>query len=65
MKHRDRVAEALSHSTPDRCPWQATFTPEFAGRLRGEMGLGATHAHNPHGGGNPYDLEIATDQDML
>ena len=68
MRHRDRVAEALSHSRPDRCPWQATFTPEFAGRLRAELGLdegAGSHAHNPHGGGNPYDLEIAFDQDIL
>ncbi len=64
--HRERVAAALSHVTPDRCPWQATFTPEFAGRLRTDLGLGATaSAHNPHGGGNPYDLEIALDQDIL
>jgi hypothetical protein len=46
MRHRDRVAEALSHSKPDRCPWQASFTPEFAGRLRGEMGSDGSLAHN-------------------
>ena len=65
MRHRDRVAEALSHSKPDRCPWQASFTPEFAGRLRGEMGSGGSLAHNPHGGGNPDDLEMGFDQDIL
>ncbi len=76
MKHRDRVGEALSHSEPDRCAWQATFTPEFAARLRSELGphdssghdhaAGAPHGgHNPHGGGNPYDLEMAFGQDIL
>ena len=66
MTHRDRVAEALSHAKPDRCPWQASFTPEFAERLRHELRLGrAASAHNPHGGGNPYDLEMAFDQDIL
>jgi len=64
--HRERVAAALSHMTPDRCPWQATFTPEFAERLRAELHLdAAAGAHNPHGGGNPCDLEIALDQDLL
>jgi uroporphyrinogen decarboxylase len=64
--HRVRVLAALSHETPDRCPWQCTFTPEFAERLRGDLHLGAAASvHNPHGGGNPYDLEIALDQDIL
>lgn len=39
--HRERVIAALNHVTPDRCPWQATFTPEFAERLRADMGLDA------------------------
>ena len=64
--HRGRVLAALSHETPDRCPWQSTFTPEFAERLRADLHLGApAGAHNPHGGGNPYDLETALDQDVL
>ena len=64
--HRERVAAAISHVTPDRCPLQVTFTPEFAERLRGDLHLGAAAGpHNPHGGGNPYDLEIALGQDLL
>jgi uroporphyrinogen-III decarboxylase len=64
--HRERVAAALSHKTPDRCPWQATFTPEFAERLRADLHLDTVdRAHNPHGAGNPRDLEIALDQDIL
>lgn len=65
MKHRDRVAMALNHEEPDRCPMQVSFTPEFAVRLREEMGLNAGKEHNPHGGGNTYQLEQALDQDML
>lgn len=63
--HRERVATALAHLTPDRCPWQATFSPEFAERLRAVLGLPAAGRHNPLGTGNPYDLEIALDQDVL
>ena len=40
MTHRERVAEALSHVKPDRCPWQATFTPEFAERVRSKPAPG-------------------------
>jgi uroporphyrinogen decarboxylase len=64
--HRERVRAALSHEMPERCPWQATFTPEFADRLRADLSLSAVPgAHNPHGAGNPCDLEIALDQDIL
>ena len=64
--HRERVAAALSHESTDLCPWQATFTPEFAERLRADMHLDtAGGAHNPHGAGNPCDLEIALEQDLL
>jgi uroporphyrinogen decarboxylase len=44
---------------------QISFTPEFAARLRAEMRLSGQLAHNPHGGGNTYELERALDQDML
>lgn len=65
MKHRDRVRAALSHERPDRCPMQISFTPEFADRLRADMAMKGQAAHNPHGGGNTYELERALDQDML
>ena len=45
---------ALNHETPDRCPMQISFTPEFADRLRADMGLASGKEHNPHGGGNTY-----------
>jgi uroporphyrinogen decarboxylase len=65
MNHRQRVLTALDRKKPDRCPMQISFTPEFAKRLRQQMRLNADSDHNPHGGGNPYDLEMAIDEDML
>ncbi|MCP4403343.1 MAG: hypothetical protein GY801_39295 [bacterium] len=65
MKHRDRVLMALSHETPDRCPIQISFTPEFAERLKEDMGMTAATGHNPHGGGNLYEMELALNQDLL
>ncbi len=68
MKHRDRVAAALNHEEPDRCPMQISFTPEFAVRLEEELktsAAGVVKPHNPHGGGNTYWLEREIDEDML
>jgi uroporphyrinogen decarboxylase len=65
MKHRDRVLTALHHEEPDRCPMQVSFTPEFATRLRRELNLGGDKIHNPHGGGNTYELERALGEDLL
>jgi uroporphyrinogen decarboxylase len=65
MKHRERVITALSHEQPDRCPMQISFTPEFALRLRKDIGHANVAPHNPHGGGNTYELERFLDVDML
>ena len=65
MKHRERVALALNHESPDRCPMQISFTPEFAERLRAELLAQTGKAHNPHGGGNTYELERALGEDLL
>jgi uroporphyrinogen decarboxylase len=73
MKHRDRVLTALHHEQPDRCPMQISFTPEFAERLRADLAIrkdgpsaSVAHAvHNPHGGGNTYELERSLGEDML
>lgn len=65
MKSRDRVMMALNHEQPDRCPMQISFTPEFAARLEKEMKLGGDKLHNPHGGGNTYELERALGEDLL
>lgn len=56
---------ALNHQVPDRCPMQVSFTPEFAERLRTDLRLKGRRVHNPHGGGNTYELERALDEDML
>jgi uroporphyrinogen decarboxylase len=65
MKHRDRVMMALSHEEPDRCPMQISFTPEFAVRLREDLKVKSGVTHNPHGGGNTYELERYLDEDLL
>jgi hypothetical protein len=56
---------ALNHEMPDRCPMQVSFTPEFANRLREDIRVTGQQTHNPHGGGNTYELERALNQDML
>ena len=71
LSHRERVATALARETPDRCPMQISFTPEFADRLRADMGVrGELNVarggeHNPHGGGNTYELERAIGSDLI
>ena len=65
MKPRDRVCMSLNRQKPDRCPMQISFTPEFAQRLRADMHLTDRSVHNPHGGGNTYELERALGQDLL
>jgi len=44
---------------------QISFTPEFAARLETDLRLKGQGLHNPHGGGNTYELERALDEDML
>ncbi len=65
MKPRDRVLTTLHHEQPDRCPMQISFTPEFAASLRKYLRQADGHAHNPHGGGNTYELERALGEDLL
>lgn len=65
MKHRERVQIALDHQEPDRCPMQISFTPEFARRLKEHLGIKEVDPHNPHGGGNPQDLERELQEDLL
>ncbi|MGD2156895.1 MAG: uroporphyrinogen decarboxylase family protein [Anaerolineales bacterium] len=65
IKPRERVEMALHHEKPDRCPMQASFTPEFADRLQADMEIQGRKVHNPHGGGNTYELERALGEDML
>lgn len=65
MKPRERVEMALNFEKPDRCPMQVSFTPEFADRLRADISIQGERVHNPHGGGNTYELERALNEDML
>jgi len=65
MKHRDRVLAALNHEVPDRCPMQISFTPEFACRLRSEMGQSRTSAQSRRGSRNTFELECALGEDLL
>jgi Uroporphyrinogen decarboxylase (URO-D) len=65
MKHRERVSMSLGHEEPDRCPMQISFTPEFAERLRKSVHITSEAHHNPHGGGNTYELERTLGEDML
>jgi uroporphyrinogen decarboxylase len=44
---------------------QVSFTPEFAERLRSDLQLKGKGLHNPHGGGNTYELERLLGEDML
>lgn len=39
MTPKERVIKAFNHEETDRPPFQATFTPEFAERLRKEFKL--------------------------
>jgi uroporphyrinogen decarboxylase len=65
MKPRERVEKSIDHEQPDRCPMQISFTPEFAERLRLDLAIQADKVHNPHGGGNTYELERAIGEDLL
>ena len=65
LSHRERILTALHHEEPDRCPMHISFTPEFAERLRKELLIKTQSLHNPHGGGNTYELERALGEDML
>jgi uroporphyrinogen decarboxylase len=56
---------ALAHEQPDRPPMQISFTPEFADRLKADLSVQGRAVHNPHGGGNTYELERMLSEDML
>mgnify|MGYP001122441614 CR=1 FL=1 len=64
MNSRERVLTSLLHEEPDRVPIQASFTPEFARRLREHLGLHSQGEDNPHGGAE-HDLEKILDLDII
>lgn len=65
MTHRERVIAALNHEEPDRCPMQASFTPEFADRLRAGLRAKGHELHNAPGAPNAYETERALGLDLL
>lgn len=66
MLPRERVLSALAHEKTDHPPFQASFVPELAARLRQQLGLPPVRIHDPHcERWNGYELEIATHQDAL
>lgn len=65
MTHKERVQKALNHEETDRPPFQATFTPEFADRLRKEFNLPDQFTEPHHRTWYGYDLERLTGQDAL
>ncbi len=65
MTHKERVIKALNHEETDRPPFQATFTPEFADRLRKEFNLPEMVTEPHHRKWYGYDLEVLTGQDAL
>ena len=65
MTSRERVIAALAHEETDRTPFQATFTPEFAHRLRKHFGLKPCRTEPHHREWYGYELEILTGQDVL
>jgi uroporphyrinogen decarboxylase len=65
MKSRERVELSLNHECPDRCPFQAGFTPEFAVRLRKDISKQNLRSINNYGSGNVYEIERAIGEDIL
>jgi uroporphyrinogen decarboxylase len=63
MTPRERVITALKHKEPDRVPRSASFTPEFADKLRKRFGLESI-LFNPHGW-TEHDLELKIGNDLL
>ena len=65
MRHRDRVLMALSHEEPDRCPMHISYAPEFAARLKDQMGLEDEDPGASRGARRSYRLERALGQDLI
>lgn len=65
MTPKERVRKAFNHEITDRPPFQATFTPEFADKLRLKFGLPTQFSEPHHREWYGYDLETLTGQDAL
>ncbi|MDI3542589.1 MAG: hypothetical protein PWP57_192, partial [Candidatus Atribacteria bacterium] len=64
MTSKKRVITSLNHEEPDRVPIYASFTPEFAQRLRNHLGLLNLDPLNPFGG-EVHDLEEILGLDII
>jgi uroporphyrinogen decarboxylase len=56
---------ALSHEEPDRCPMHIGYAPEFAARLKQQMGLDEEDIGDARGTRRSYRLERALGQDLI
>ena len=65
MKHRERVLTALNHQNPIAARCRSASRPNLPPGWRPTCSLKGQGLHNPHGGGNTYELERALDEDML
>lgn len=65
MKHRERVAIALNHEEPDRCPMHISYAPEFAARLKKAMGVEDEGSREPDRDTETFVLQRALDQDII
>lgn len=63
MTSKERVLTILDHKEADRVPKFASFTPEFASRLRKHLEM-KDDLVNPHGT-SEHDLDIKVGNDML
>ncbi len=65
LSHRERVELALNHETPDRCPMQISFTPEFATRLMEIYKGKFPNQTDIRQYSKSFELERLLEQDML
>jgi len=65
LSHRERVQLALDHQTPDRCPMQISFTPEFATRLMEGYKQKVLNPDESRKRSKSFELERLLEQDML
>ena len=63
MNHRERVLTALNHEEPDRVPRSASFTPEFADKLKKHLKMDSEGYDFI--GGSQHELELRLGDDFL
>jgi uroporphyrinogen decarboxylase len=63
MNHKERVLTTLNHKEPDRVPRTASFTPEFADKLKKHFKMDSQEYDFI--GGSQYELELKLGDDFL